>query len=108
MLLVSLLGWQANADHCAVRDGVMAAKSMSLHGSDAMPCHQTGGMAGQDTPEPAGDSADTLCCCAVTLASTAAVSATGLAKPEPQSWGLAAALSAPGTDLTAEPPPPRS
>lgn len=46
VLLMSLLGWQANADHCAARDGVMAAKTMNMDSSATMPCHETGGMAG--------------------------------------------------------------
>jgi hypothetical protein len=108
VLLMSLLGWQANADHCAARDGGMSARTMSMDDSDAMPCHDTGGMAGHDKPEPADDKQDTLCCCAVALVSTAAVATAELARPEADGWVLSGGLSSTGTAPMEEPPPPRS
>ncbi len=105
ILLMSLLGWQANADHCDVRGMDMMAGASEMDMSGDMPCHAMDPAAPE--PQQAPD-ADTACCCAVALASMpASIAAVPTGPPAPR-WTVD-----PGTVLlvasrAAEPPPPRS
>lgn len=102
LVVASLLGWQANADHCAVQD--MSA----LTEVKDMPCHE---MKGHDvSPTELPPQLDhELCCCAAAIVT---ITPELFVFVERQAWSPvwrrpandAVQLSA----LSAEPPPPRS